>query len=220
MSKRKKKYKFRPQHSNSTGESAKEQRAKRMIYHDLRTTMLFVFEALICLIIYSTFSLHFKFGTGKIPNQLAGSMFFFYMGVIPLVGLLNMFFSDNVLNKDGKINMDILQKGEYLTSCLYAFSMLFLPFSFIYTNIKVVGCIFIVGICLTLLLDFHYGYENPFTIKGLSNNYKPSQMVSSRYRVGTRRGEILMSMSDTTKFYIIMFFIFNALAIYLAHNIW
>ena len=110
MGKRKKKYKFRPQHSNSTGESAKEQRAKRMIYHDLRTTMLFVFEALICLIIYSTFSLHFEFGTGKIPNQLAGSMFFFYMGVIPLVGMLNMFFSDNVLNKDGKINMDILQK--------------------------------------------------------------------------------------------------------------
>ncbi|MBO4598169.1 MAG: hypothetical protein J5676_09910 [Bacteroidaceae bacterium] len=220
MSKKKKKYKFRPQHSNSTGESAKEQRAKRMIYHDLRTTMLFVFEALICLIIYSTFSLHFEFGTGKIPNQLAGSMFFFYMGVIPLVGLLNMFFSDNVLNKDGKINMDILQKGEYLTSCLYAFSMLFLPFSFIFINIKVVGCIFIVGICLTLLLDFHYGYENPFTIKGLSNNYKPSQMVSSRYRVGTRRGEILISMSDTAKFYIIMFFIFNALAIYLTHNIW
>ncbi|GEM_PF-7076836 len=54
MGKRKKKYKFRQQHSNSTGESAKEQRAKRMIYHDLRTTMLFVFEALICLIIYST----------------------------------------------------------------------------------------------------------------------------------------------------------------------
>ncbi len=33
--------------------------------------------------------------------------------------------------------MDILQKGEYLTSCLYAFSMLFLPFSFIFANVAI-----------------------------------------------------------------------------------
>ena len=130
MGKRKKKYKFRLQHSNSTGENAKEQRAKRMIYHDLRTTMLFVFEALVCLIIYSTISLHFEFGTGKIPNQLAGSMFFFYMGVIPLVGLLNMFFSDNVLNKYGYFAERRI--SNKLSVCL--FHVVFAIFFYIYQH--------------------------------------------------------------------------------------